>query len=105
MDVGGVDIEGASVDSLDLSAHLLQNFADEGNVADVGYIFNLARLVAENNRRDDRDSRVFRAADINFSEQRLAAVNNEFFQFVDTPILAEFSVRNNMMCKIWWDSA
>ena len=46
MDVGGVDIEGASVDSLDLSAHLLQNFADEGNVADVGYIFNLARLVA-----------------------------------------------------------
>ena len=68
MDMGGVDVEGASVDSLDLRAHLLQDLADEGNVADVGNIFNLAGLVTENDRGDNRDRRVFRAADIHFSE-------------------------------------
>lgn len=66
--MGGVDVEGASVDSLDLRAHLLQDLADEGNVADVGNIFNLAGLVTENDRGDNRDCRVFRAADIHFSE-------------------------------------
>ena len=63
-----VDIEGALVDPSDLGAHLLQDAADQRDVADVWDIFNGARLVAEDDRRDDRDGSVLGSADIDLSK-------------------------------------
>ena len=85
-DVRGVDIKGGLVDSSHLGAHLLQNFADKRHVTDVRYIFNLARLIAKDNRGNNGHCGVLGAADIYLAKQRLSACNYKLLQLVYTPI-------------------
>ena len=80
VDRAGIDIEGVLVDAANHRAHIPQDVGDQADVGYIRYIFNAARLVAQNNAGDDRHGGVLGAADSDLSEKRLAACDNYFLQ-------------------------
>ena len=68
VDGSGIDIQSVLIDAAHHRAHILQDIRDQRHVGDVRDVFDTAGLVTQHYRRDDRNRRVFRAADSYFAE-------------------------------------
>ena len=73
----GRDCDGAA-GAFYLRAEVLQNLQHVVRVAQIGHAPNRARLASEKRRRQNRQSRIFRAADFDRSVQRMPPVDPDF---------------------------
>ncbi len=73
----GRDCDGAA-GAFYLRAEVLQNLQHVVRVAQIGHAPNRARLASEKRRRQNRQSRIFRAADFDRSAQRTPPVDPDF---------------------------
>ena len=79
-DPSGVDPVGGLVEHIHLRPHLVQNPQTNGNITDIGYIFDDAWLVRQDHRRKDRNRRILGTADFHFSHQLASALDDKFIQ-------------------------
>jgi hypothetical protein len=63
------------IDAADSSAQTFQNTQTEGDIRDLGDIFNAANPVHQKGGGDNGHSSVFGTADLYFTKERLAAAN------------------------------
>ena len=77
-----VDLDGRFVDKANLSAEVAEDRQQHIGIADLGNIFDPADAVDQKRRGDDRDSGVFRPADLHFAAQCRAAVDNILFHVI-----------------------
>ena len=75
---GTVDLHRAAVDGAHMGAQFLQDLEDQRNIADLGDVFDAAGAVYQQSRRDNGNSGVFRAADIDFTMKGLTALDYIF---------------------------
>ena len=79
-DPSGVDPVGGLVEHIHLRPHLVQDPQTNGNITDIGYIFDDAWLVRQDHRRKDRNCRILGTADFHFSHQLASALDDKFIQ-------------------------
>ena len=91
-DVAAVKLHVAAVEHADLRTELLEDFQQHGHVADLGDILDAAHAVHQKGGGQDSNSGVFRAADMDFAEERRAALN-DILGHEDTSLLQYFTGR------------
>ena len=73
--VTAVNFKCVLVDGTDIGTQLLEDLHDYGDVTDLRDIFNTAAAIHQEGGGDDGHSSVLCAADLNFAEQGMSAVN------------------------------
>ena len=73
---GAVHLHRMRVYITHIRAQLLQNPQQEGNVADLGNVLNAAGAADHQGSGNNRNGRVFRAADVDLSKQGTSALDN-----------------------------
>ena len=73
--VTAVNFKCVLIDGTDIGTQLLEDLHDYGDVADLRNIFNTAAAIHQEGGGDDGHSSVLCAADLNFAEQGMSAVN------------------------------
>ena len=91
-DVAAVKLHVAAVEHANLRTELLENLQQHGHVADLGDILDAAHAVHQKGGGQDSNSGVFRAADMDFAEERGAALN-DILGHEDTSLLQYFTGR------------
>ena len=91
-DVATVKLHVAAVEHADLRTELLQDLQQHGHIADLGDILDAAHAVHQKGGGQDSNSGVFRAADMDFAEERRAALN-DILGHEDTSLLQYFTGR------------
>ena len=80
VDVSAVDLHSIFIDQTDIGAQFLQDTQNQSNVADLRDIFDPANAVDQKSRRENGNSSVLCAADLNCTVKRLFAVDYIFLQ-------------------------
>ena len=74
--IGAVDFHGVRVYITHLRAKVLQDAQQKRHITDLGHVFNAAGAADHQGRRDNGNSSVFRAADMDLSKQGTTALDN-----------------------------
>ena len=82
---GRVDLEGVRVQHADLCTEAPHDLEHQANVPDVGHVLDAADPFRQQRGGDQRDSGIFRAADIDGAVKLFPAGDNEFIQKIALP--------------------